>query len=105
MLVADPVTDDGQARLEAIVSTTDGFVIAEEDLRLRGPGEVIGERQSGLARLQFARLPGDEGLLEHAREEAATRIGEDPELNGPEHKGLAELANRVQTPTETLEGG
>ena len=105
VLVADPVTDDGQARLEAIVSTTDGFVIAEEDLRLRGPGEVIGERQSGLARLQFARLPGDEVLLEHAREEAATRIGEDPELNGPEHKGLSELANRVHTPTETLEGG
>ena len=71
VLVADPATEDGQARLDAVVGTTDGFVIAEEDLRLRGPGEVVGERQSGLARLQFARLPGDEDLLEQSREEAA----------------------------------
>ena len=66
---------------------------------------MIGERQSGLARLQFARLPGDEELLEQAREEAATRIGDDPELTAPGHAGLAQLANRVHTPTETLEGG
>ena len=105
VLVADPATEDGQARLDAVVGTTDGFVIAEEDLRLRGPGEVVGERQSGLARLQFARLPGDEALLEQSREEAATRIGDDPELTAPEHTGLSRLANRVDTPAETLEGG
>ena len=105
VLVADPATEDGQARLDAVVGTTDGFVIAEEDLRLRGPGEVVGERQSGLARLQFARLPGDEALLEQSREEAATRIGDDPELIAPEHAGLAQLAKRVDTPAEALEGG
>ena len=58
-----------------------------------------------MARLQFARLPGDEELLEQSREEAATRISDDPELDAPEHAGLAQLANRVDTPAETLEGG
>ena len=105
VLVADPATEDGQARIDAVVGTTDGFVIAEEDLRLRGPGEVVGERQSGLARLQFAHLPGDEALLEQSREEAATRIGADPELTAPEHAGLAQLAQRFDTPAEALEGG
>ena len=60
--------------------STDGFEIAEMDLRLRGPGQVLGTRQSGLPDLALASLADDGSVLEEAREEAADILREDPEL-------------------------
>jgi ATP-dependent DNA helicase RecG len=58
-------------RLEILCQVTDGFSLAEEDLRLRGPGEFFGLRQAGGPELRLARLPGDDDLLEAARDEAS----------------------------------
>jgi ATP-dependent DNA helicase RecG len=82
VLVADPVTPDGAARLEALVATSDGFAIAEKDLEIRGPGELIGARQSGLAPFRVADLPRDMDLLRLARRDAARWIEEHPTLAG-----------------------
>ncbi|MHB8170029.1 MAG: ATP-dependent DNA helicase RecG [Thermincolia bacterium] len=82
VLMAEPGTEEGRARMGIMVSTTDGFVIAEEDLELRGPGEFFGTRQSGLPDLKIANILRDVEVLEAAREEAFGLIGEDPGLDG-----------------------
>jgi ATP-dependent DNA helicase RecG len=69
--IADPTTDEARRRLSAFRDTDDGFRIAEEDLRIRGPGDLLGTAQHGfVSRLKVADLIRDLGLLESAREEA-----------------------------------
>ncbi len=80
-LIASPTTDDAQHRLEAIVETTDGFQIAERDLEIRGPGELFGAKQSGIAPFKIARLPRDFDLLRLARRNAVEWIQRDPTLH------------------------
>jgi ATP-dependent DNA helicase RecG len=82
VLVADPATEDAEARLAAIVGTDDGFEIAEKDLEIRGPGELFGARQSGLAPFRVARIPRDLELLRLARRDAEAWIRENPTLAG-----------------------
>ena len=76
LLYQEPLSDVGRARLEAVAGTTDGFELAEHDLRLRGPGEVLGTRQSGLPTLRVADLVRDQDLMEVARDEAARTMRE-----------------------------
>lgn len=94
LLFADPRTPQGIARMEAIVSTGDGFELAEYDLRLRGEGEVLGERQSGIPGLRLATLAGDQDLLECARLDAFAMVADDPEMASPEHRPLRDDAYR-----------
>ena len=75
-------------RLEALVNSTDGFVIAEEDLRIRGPGEFFGVRQWGVPELRVANLIRDGVLLESARQEAFALLASDPHLSEPRHRTL-----------------
>ena len=75
-------------RLAIMESTTDGFKIAEEDLVMRGPGELIGVRQAGLPRLRFGDLVQHVELLARAREEADRIVTADPRLEHPDHLGL-----------------
>ncbi len=89
LLLADNPSREARERMALMEKTNDGFVLAEEDLRLRGPGEFFGTRQSGLPDLRMARL-SDVPLLEVAREEAARLFSEDPELRGAEHQALTE---------------
>ncbi len=84
ILVADEASRDAQSRLEAMVETQDGFVLAQKDLEMRGPGEFLGTRQSGLPDLQVAQL-ADVRLLETARREAETILDADPDLARSEH--------------------
>src|SRR5471032_3407729 len=70
LLYQHPVSEAGRARLDALVETTDGFVIAERDLALRGPGDFFGTRQSGLPTLRVGDLMRDHALMEEARREA-----------------------------------
>lgn len=89
ILLADPKTDEGLQRLEVMVRTTDGFEIAEDDLRLRGPGEFLGTRQSGILQLRIANIIGDSRILQEAREEAFALVDDDPSLEKPENQPLA----------------
>ncbi len=92
MLLAQNPSEIGRERLDLIEKIQDGFQLAEEDLRLRGPGEFFGTRQSGLPDLRMAKL-SDVALLELARSEAIRLFEIDPGLEKPEHHLLAkELA-------------
>ncbi|RMH06023.1 MAG: ATP-dependent DNA helicase RecG [Nitrospirae bacterium] len=77
-----------QQRLQAMVTCSDGFSIAEQDLRIRGPGDVLGIRQWGIPELRVANLIRDGRLLELARQEAFALIEHDPQLTRPEHQRL-----------------
>jgi ATP-dependent DNA helicase RecG len=80
LLLAQPNTEDAQARIKVFVEESDGFKIAEEDLKIRGPGEFFGERQSGLTELKIADPLKQFHLLKSAREEAAKLLNADPKL-------------------------
>jgi ATP-dependent DNA helicase RecG len=88
LMTTYPISDEGRKRLDAMIETTDGFVIAERDLEIRGPGEFFGTKQSGLPDLNIANLVRDVKLLECARKEAFALIARDPELNLPQHRPL-----------------
>jgi ATP-dependent DNA helicase RecG len=94
MLLSQNPSEIGRERLDIIGKTHDGFQLAEEDLRLRGPGEFFGTRQSGLPDLRMAKL-SDVALLELARDEAIRLFEQDPTLEKPEHKLLAKELARV----------
>jgi len=94
LVFSDAKTEDGRRRMQAIASTNDGFALAEEDLRLRGEGDLLGLRQSGLPGLRAASLINDADLLELARADAFDIITADPHLRAPAHGLLA-----VQTET------
>jgi len=81
-------TSVSRQRLEALVKSTDGFVIAEEDLRIRGPGEFFGVRQWGVPEFRVANLIRDGALLEQARQAAFTLLAADPRLADPRHRAL-----------------
>jgi ATP-dependent DNA helicase RecG len=87
LLIAEEPSEVGRKRLAAIENTHDGFVLAEKDLELRGPGEFFGTRQSGVPSLRLARL-GDIKILEMARKAAARIMEDDPTLSRPEHQAL-----------------
>ncbi|MGQ9657385.1 MAG: ATP-dependent DNA helicase RecG [Fimbriimonadales bacterium] len=96
VLIANPKSDDGQRRMEIMTRTNNGFLIAEEDLRLRGPGEIYGTRQSGMPSFRVADLVKDMHLLEVARQEAFHLLEQDPGLRRPEHAALLEAVNRFR---------
>ncbi len=85
----------GSPRLRALVEHSDGFRLAEIDLELRGEGELVGTRQSGLAQFRVAELPRDRELLERARLRAERIDDEDPGLELPEHALLADALAQV----------
>ncbi len=94
MLLAQSPSEVGRERLALIEKIQDGFELAEEDLKLRGPGEFFGTRQSGLPDLRMAKL-SDVALLELARSEAVRLFEKDPTLEQPEHHRLAGEVARV----------
>ena len=88
ILMADPETPEAQRRIQVMCETTDGFRIAEEDLRLRGPGEFFGTRQHGMPELMIGNVIEDYDLLRLARNEAFVWIQKDPGLAKPESKPI-----------------
>lgn len=88
LLYKPPLGEAARARLNTMRSTEDGFVIAEEDLKLRGEGDVLGTRQSGSARFRIARPEVDADLLEVARDDARLVLARDPELKGERAQAL-----------------
>ncbi len=82
ILVSDNRSEEARARLKVMTQTGDGFKIAEEDLRLRGPGDFFGQRQHGLPSLKVADLTCDVALLKEAQQAAQDLLGQDPGLEG-----------------------
>ncbi|MBI5047597.1 MAG: ATP-dependent DNA helicase RecG [Deltaproteobacteria bacterium] len=92
ILLADKIgSDDSYKRLKVMEETNDGFRIAEEDLNIRGPGDFLGTRQSGLPDFRVANLLIDASILQKARDEAFNIIKIDPALVMPEHAALKEI--------------
>jgi ATP-dependent DNA helicase RecG len=97
------LSDEGKRRLEVFARTNDGFEIAEEDLKIRGPGDVLGTRQAGLPGFRSARLPEDWELLEQARDDAREVLGR---LGEEELAPLREAASgEKETEKETEKAG
>jgi ATP-dependent DNA helicase RecG len=90
LLLSDSADAEENPRLKVVVENHDGFALAEEDLKLRGPGEFFGTRQSGLPDLKVAKL-SDVTVLEAARRQAQRIFEDDPQLELPEHAALAAL--------------
>ena len=104
---ADP--DEAQRaarRLATMVGTTDGFAIAEEDLRIRGPGDYFGTRQSGLPAFHIADVIADGAILEEARDDAFALVERDPHLRSAEHRALADdVRSRFRDAVDLLAAG
>lgn len=95
ILISDAQNEEAIRRLKVMCSTNDGFKIADEDLKLRGPGDFFGARQHGLPDLKIADLNGDMPLFLEAQEEARSLIAVDPELEEPAHRPMAEEVRRL----------
>ncbi len=84
-----------EIRLNVMEETTDGFIIAEEDLKLRGPGEFLGTRQSGLPELKLANIIEDKVILESARKAAFELIHSDPQLRSLANQKIRDKFNAL----------
>ena len=88
LLTGDQISKEARERLAVMCSTNDGFVIAEKDLTLRGPGDIEGTRQSGLMNFKLANILEDRDLLEMAKEVSTDLLDQDPNLEQPENQPL-----------------
>jgi ATP-dependent DNA helicase RecG len=95
LLFADAKTTEGRARMDAFVTTTDGFELAEKDLALRGEGQLLGERQHGIPELRIASIARDVDLIDAAREDAREIVEADAHLTDPRHVLLLDEMRRA----------
>ena len=91
LLTGKELSKESRQRMSIITSTTDGFVIAEEDLNMRGPGDMYGTKQSGVIKFKLADIVLDAPILEQTRTAALQLIEDDPGLILPEHQALKNL--------------
>ncbi len=101
VLMAHDPSEEGKQRLRVLVKTSDGFAVAEEDLKLRGPGDFFGSRQHGLPEMHIAELTGSMDTLQEAQAAAKKVIGADPGLSGEELAPLREHIARMFALKET----
>lgn len=95
ILITDAKNDTAQRRMKVMETTTDGFKIADEDLKLRGPGEFFGSRQHGLPEMKIADMLKDRGTLEETQRAAKEIMARDPELSSPESTALKNEIQRL----------
>jgi ATP-dependent DNA helicase RecG len=103
LMVEGGAGEDAAARLAVMERTNDGFRIAEEDLKIRGPGDFAGVRQSGIPDLVFSDIVRDARILARAREIAGMLLDRDPDLSLPEHTGLKRWMESKSAMTAALE--
>lgn len=95
VLISDATTEESTHRLKTMCATTDGFKIAEEDLKMRGPGDFFGNRQHGLPKMRIADLLTDMSVLKEAKEAVEGIVAKDPTLSSPEHKTLKQAVRNL----------
>ncbi|HRB71717.1 ATP-dependent DNA helicase RecG [Flavobacterium sp. WV_118_3] len=91
LMTGHKLSNDSKIRIETMCRTNDGFEISEVDLKLRGPGDIMGTQQSGVLNLQIADLVKDRDILQLARHEAIRLLKDDPSMNKPEHQVLKQV--------------
>jgi ATP-dependent DNA helicase RecG len=96
LMTGNKLTSDGRKRIETMVRTTDGFEIAEADLKLRGPGDMQGTQQSGMLDLHLADIVKDEKLIKYARDLAIDILKDDPLLDAPKNQKLTEELRKMK---------
>ena len=94
LMTGDKLSEDARYRMKTMVSTNNGFTIAQADLKLRGPGDISGTRQSGVVSFKIANLATDQKILQAARKSAKTIIEKDPLLADKKHKGLRDYLDK-----------
>jgi ATP-dependent DNA helicase RecG len=94
-MTGDKIAKDTMKRIETMVRTNDGFEIAEVDLQLRGPGDLMGTQQSGILNLKIADLARDGQLVVLSRDEAKRLLESDPRLEKPENGMLRQIMEHV----------
>jgi len=95
LMSGNKLSDNARERLQTMVATNDGFEISEADLRLRGPGDLMGTQQSGVLQLKIADLVKDGETLKIARSYAQELLKQDPDLNKPEHLGVRNTLSAI----------
>ena len=95
VLLSDMESDEVRARLGILCRTGDGFHVAEEDLKLRGPGDFFGSRQHGLPMLHIADLGADMDVMQRAQSEASALLAQDAQLEAPENAALRSAVERL----------
>lgn len=100
ILVANPKSDQGKERMKIMTETTDGFVLSQKDLEMRGPGDFFGSKQSGLPEFKVGDIVADEMILETARVEATQLIETDDWMNDPANAGLVTSLNERREESE-----
>ena len=102
VLVTSSRSPEALQRLRTLAATADGFQIAEEDLKLRGPGDFFGDRQHGLPQLKVASLTGDVALLREAQDAARAILAEDPRLSRPENQPVLRRVRQLFSDTPDI---
>jgi len=92
LLTGAALSKEGRERLRVMQESTDGFYVAEQDLQIRGPGELLGTKQSGLPELRVGNVLHHTTCLEQARRAAFELLQTDPHLTAPQHQALAAAA-------------
>lgn len=106
LIYGNKLTEDGIKRLKVIMETTDGFKISEEDLKIRGPGEVLGVKQSGFLKFKAADIVNDANILYSARKDAENILNRDPGFLSPENRVIARVLTEAPPFDDTfLQGG
>ncbi|MFY0626424.1 MAG: ATP-dependent DNA helicase RecG [Reichenbachiella sp.] len=98
LMTGEKLSKEARERIKCMVATTDGFQIAEKDLEIRGPGDLLGTQQSGILELKIADLSTDGDLLVKARKLASIVIQNDPHLNNSEHTLIAKKMANINQP-------
>ena len=96
LLSSYKLSSDGKTRLKTMVDTSDGFKIAEVDLKLRGPGNIMGTQQSGVLNLKIADVVKDSQILQKARHMAIETINDDPALVKPRNENLNKVISGLR---------
>lgn len=94
LLTGQQISQDSRARMDTMVATTNGFVIAEKDMEMRGPGDIYGTRQSGELKFKLADIVHDADIMEATRAAADALLADDPRLEKPENAVVMELLQR-----------
>lgn len=99
LMTGDKLSNDSKIRMQTMCDSNDGFVISEVDLKLRGPGNLMGKQQSGTTPLRIADLVKDQEILQYAREQAIAILTQDPTLEKPEHVKIKNKLNHLDRKT------